>query len=210
MKLLNQEGVIMTLKNISSLFLGSLLLVLTFLGNSLAGDKELQFSSTTAGTFFSGNLNTNAEDDSFPVAIGMITAVSGELKNHSINTEIEVTVPLFDCDPSSGDPGPGLKSTLVQGSSVFIIPDQGGTKLDQIFFQITELTQCTEFAAPFTPPFRFTAAGEANVTGGTGRFVGVTGTATFTLEGQFDLITFDPVVAFHGRFTGTQQGTLVF
>ena len=42
-----------------------------------------------------------------------------------------------------------------------------------------------------------------------GKFEGATGTATFTLDGQFDLITFDPL-KFYGWFTGTQAGTLVF
>lgn len=211
----------MTFKSISSLFLVWLLLVLALQGNSLAGDKELPFYSTTVGTFSSGNLDTN--NDNFPNAIGEITALSKELKVHKVSTQIEVTAPGSDCNTSEGDPGPGFKSTIVQGSSVFIIRDDNETKLDQVFFEITELTQCAELVpptdAPPDPPARapiatFVAVGKATVTGGTGKFEGATGWATFTLEGHFDLVAGNPVAGdalrFYGRFTGTQQGTIVY
>jgi hypothetical protein len=72
----------------------------------------------------------------------------------------------------------GCKFKLVGGAEVDKDPQSG----DLTFVTPTAATICLDLSSG--PPFNFTGSGTNSITGGTGKNAGITGTGTFTFNGQ--------------------------
>ena len=89
-----------------------------------------------------------------------------------------------------------------QGTSVGTDEKTG----DQLFNQVTSATLCFNIS---TIPFTFTASGQTNILGGTGKYAGATGTGSFqTVGSELAVGVKDGVFGGFGQFTATSDGTL--
>jgi len=78
---------------------------------------------------------------------------------------------------------------------------------DQLFSKFTSATLCIDTSAF---PFPFTVSGQAETIGGTGKYTGATGTATFHTTGNYLVFGFkDSIFGGYGHFNFTSDGTLI-
>jgi hypothetical protein len=84
------------------------------------------------------------------------------------------------CTPPSGLPNAGSERTFQDALTVIRFEKTG----DLLFSDLVSGTLCVDLT-PGVPPFSFQGVIDASLTGGTGRFAGVSGTYTENSGGQF-------------------------
>ena len=107
------------------------------------------------------------------------------------------------CTVPGGVAGKGTEFTLVGDVGV----DRFTATGDLLFFKSTSGTLCQDFSTLPTPPFPFVLTETGAVTGGTGKYLGATGTFTFDVKGASLSLDATGVRAF-GWFEATAMLTV--
>ena len=167
--------------------------------DSNAQDSNIIFTADVAGYFFSGTADSNG--DGTTNLINVQQGLSDELSSFNMGSQFELVsvVSIVPCDLPNG--GMGGIFALLQGNQVITINNDN----DQIFTEFTALDGC--FAFPGDPDPVFSLEGTAEVTGGTGIFVGATGSISYEGIGSTQFMAANSSGVF-GDINFSAEGTI--
>jgi hypothetical protein len=172
--------------------IGATVALVVAIGIGSAAAQELRVEGQYAGSSFTGNIDTN--QDNFPASAN--TAVNNTNRGRFfVQGETEFLLPLAT---NVHCPTGVLELPLLQGRQVSTRENTG----DQIFAAYTAGWQCYD---PTTGNFTF--HGEGDITGGMGKFAGVTGSLEDNATGT--TLVSDPTGHGFFSFTGTLTMTLI-
>jgi hypothetical protein len=168
--------------------------VVIALGSGRAEAKDIRMKGEFAGTGLTARIDLN--NDGRP-ADGGTWVEKSNLGRSSAQFVIE-SVPVDS--PSGACPTGQLERVLVAGNVVNTFLHTR----DQLFIQLTSRIFCFDLVTS-----TFSAHTIAAITGGTGKFVGATGSVDYRFTGVVHLADFDPASnQLFVSFTGTVEGTL--
>jgi hypothetical protein len=175
------------------------------------GSITLPVHCKGAGTFADGvetNIDTNGDGVSATLSQGLENCTFiGRLFFHQEEEWIQQDAVTSAC-PAGTTEEFHIGETQGQTRAVATNEHTG----DQLFGKITSGTLCLNFSSFPNPPFPITASGQIETTGGTGRYAGATGTATFRTVGSYLQVGFKggdkDLFGGFGQFTFTTDGTL--
>jgi hypothetical protein len=167
-----------------------------------AGGKTKVIKSKGSGSFVSANFDFDHPDLSSPG-----NYVNGEAKSNAGNFTFQAVNDFAPdgktCTVPGGVANAGTEFTLTGEVGVSRFTAAG----DLLFFKATSATVCQDFSAFPTPPFPFIDTETGIVTGGTGKYLGATGTFTATVKGA--ALTLDATgVRSFGWFTNSSVTTV--
>jgi hypothetical protein len=170
---------------------------------SEAGETETKvIKSKGSGAFVSANFDFDHPDLSSPG-----NYINGEAKSNAGNFTFQAVNDFAPdgkkCTVPGGVANAGTEFTLTGEVGVSRFNATG----DLLFFKATSATVCQDFSAFPTPPFPFIDTETGIVTGGTGKYLGATGTFTATVKGA--ALTLDATgVRSFGWFTNSSVTTV--
>jgi len=175
------------------------------------GSITLQVHCKGSGTFADGvetNIDTNGDGVSARLNQGLENCKPiGRLFFHQEEEWIRQDAVTSACPAETTDEY-HINATQGQHRGVATKERTG----DQLFGKITSGTLCINFSSFPNPPFPITASGQVETFGGTGRYAGATGTATFNTVGSYLQFGFkggdEDLFGGFGQFTFISNGTL--
>jgi hypothetical protein len=166
-----------------------------------AGESKT-IKSKESGTFVSANFDFDNPNLSSPAAYVNGEGIGNAGKFTAQNLD-ELAPDGHTCTVPGGVAGAGTEYTLVGDVGVTRFSPTG----DLLFFKSTSGTECADFSTFPTPPFPFILTETGDVTGGTGKYSGATGTFTVKVKGATLSLDATGARAF-GWFTSTAVTTV--
>jgi hypothetical protein len=171
-----------TNRMVGAMYLGLLVLgwPYTIVGTPAAASMTKTIEGKTSGTAVSANFDFDHADESTQAFY-----VHGEGKSKggdfSYQAVVEVAPDGHSCSVSGGVPNAGMEFTLVSpGARVAVLRD--ASTGDLLFTKASSATLCADFSSL---PSMYDDQTANDITGGTGRFIGASGTITTTGNGAF-------------------------
>jgi hypothetical protein len=154
--------------------------------NAEAGETETKIiKSKASGTFVSTNFDFDHPDLSTPSSYSN-AAGNSDAGKFTFQAVLEFASKGTPCTVPGRPANAGLEFKLAGEDGVSRFTESG----DLLFFKGTTSKLCEDFSTFPTPPFAFIDTETGVVTGGTGKYSGVTG--TYTAEAKGATLSVDP------------------